>query len=69
MRARYAKLIRIGIMYKCLPYLVNPEYPTFKNLDRERLSDFQYDYIFYGNDLSRRAAERTNRWESIRYTS
>lgn len=68
MKAKYAKQIRTGIMFQCIPvFRDNPE-DTYDRLDYARLFQFQYDYIFHGTALSQKARERTGEWYSVRYT-
>lgn len=73
MKAKYARLIRIGIMAKCIPYKTNKEPdPTFGGyftvLDFNRLWDIQYDWTMNReNPLVRKAFDRTSQWTSERY--
>jgi len=73
MRARSARLIRIGIMAKCTPYKSNVEPdPVFGDywtvLDFSRLWDIQTDWVLNNeNPLVRKAYDRTKMWDSVRY--
>ena len=68
MRAKYAKQIRIGIMFMCTPiFRDNPE-DDYDRLDIARLSQIQYDYFFNGSPLAEQARFRTKPWTSVRYT-
>lgn len=72
-RAKYAKLIRVGIFSKCLPYEGNIEPDPvfggyFTHLDINRLHQIQRDWISYSHiPLVQRARERTKPWTSVRY--
>ncbi len=74
MRAHHAKMIRIGIMAKCLPYKTNKEPDPvfggyFTMLDFARHRQLQQDYFMHNtNPLVQRAYERTEVWTSTRYT-
>lgn len=73
MKAKYARLIRIGIMSRCIPYKANkkpdPVYGGFYEvIDFARLDEISTNW---GNNnhlpLVRKAAERTKPWTSVRY--
>lgn len=69
MRAKYARLIRIGIMSKCYPYRTERDpfggYTTV--LDFAQLREYQFQWAVYSdNKLVQRARERTALWNSTR---
>lgn len=67
-RAKHARLIRIGIMAKCLPYKANIEPdPVFGGyyeiLDLTKLDKFHRDFVMNNNiPLVQKAYERTEKW-------
>lgn len=68
MRAKYAKQIRIGIMFQCTPVFKDNPDDKYERLDIARVYQIQYDYLFNGTPLSVAAKERTKPWTSVRYT-
>ena len=72
-RAKHAKLIRIGILSRCLPYKINKEPdPVFGRyftiLDLTRLQHIQDEWSAYSHfPLVQKARERTKPWISTRY--
>lgn len=73
MKAKYAKLIRIGIMSKCHPYVTTtkPD-PVFgyyyTTLDFKELRKYQRDWYLHSHEpLVQRARERTEYWIKERF--
>jgi len=73
MRAKHARLIRIGIMSKCYPYTTNKEPdPVFGGyftlLDFATLREYQEEWINNSHiPLVREARERTDYWTKTRF--
>lgn len=72
-RARHARLIRIGIYSRCLPYKTNKDPDPvfggyFTTLDFSRLREYQYQWeLNRTHPLVEAARNRTKRWISTRY--
>ena len=73
MRAKYARLIRIGIMSKCYPYTTNREPdPVFggyyTHLDFYTLREYQEDWYLHSHiPLVQAARDRTDYWTKTRF--